>query len=115
MILLGAVCLPAADVTGQWVAQVPGRDGGLMETTFTFKADGEKLTGSMANQFGEREISDGKISGDAISFNVNIEFNDNKFTLAFTGKVAGSEIRFKRERKGGDGPPASVEFVAKKK
>jgi len=111
----GAVCLQAADVTGTWVAQVPGRDGNTMETTFTFKASGETLTGTMSNQYGDREISDGKASGDDVSFNVNIEFNGNKMTLAFTGKVAGNEIKFKRERKGGDMGPSSVEFVAKKK
>ncbi len=115
MSVSGALCLQAADVTGQWIAQVPGRDGNTMETTFNFKASAEKLTGTMENQYGAREISDGKVSGDDIAFNVNIEFNDNKMTLVFTGKVAGSEIKFKRERKGGDMGPSSVEFVAKKK
>ena len=115
MMVLGAFCLQAADVTGTWVAQIPGRDGNLAETTFQFKVAGEKLTGTMANQWGDREISDGKVSGDDVSFNVHIEFNDNKMTLAFTGKVAGSEIKFKRERKGGDMGPGNVEFVAKKK
>ena len=110
-----AFCLQAADVTGQWIAQVPGRDGNTMETTFDFKAAGEKLTGTMENQYGSREISEGKVSGDDIAFNVNIEFNDNKMTLVFTGKMAGGEIKFKRERKGGDMGPSSVEFVAKKK
>lgn len=112
---LGAFCLQAADVTGTWLAQVPGRDGNTMETTFTFKQSGEALTGTMSNQYGDREISDGKVSGDDVTFNVHIEFNDNKMTLAFTGKVSGGEIKFKRERKGGEMGPASVEFVAKKK
>lgn len=112
---LGAFCLQAADVTGTWLAQVPGRDGNTMETTFTFKQSGEALTGTMSNQYGDREISDGKVSGDDVTFNVHIEFNDNKMTLAFTGKVSGGEIKFKRERKGGEMGPASVEFVARKK
>lgn len=111
---LGALCL-GADVTGTWTAQVPGRDGNTMDTSFTFKVAGEALTGTMSNQYGDREISEGKVSGDDIAFNVHVEFNGNKMTLAFTGKVAGSEIKFKRERKGGDMAPSSVEFVAKKK
>jgi hypothetical protein len=115
MLGLGAFCLQAADVTGTWVAQVPGRDGNTMETTFAFKQSGEALTGTMSNQYGDREVSDGKVSGDDVTFNVHIEFNDNKMTLAFTGKVSGGEIKFKRERKGGEMGPASVEFVAKKK
>lgn len=115
MMMLGALSLAAADVSGTWVAQVPGRDGNTMETTFNFKASGETLTGTMSNQYGDREISDGKVTGDDVSFNVHIEFGGNQMTLAFAGKVTGSEIKFKRERKGGEMGPASVEFVAKKK
>lgn len=115
MCCLGAICLQAADVTGTWVAQVPGRDGNMMETTFVLKQTGESLTGTMENQYGERQISDGKVTGDDVTFNVHIEFNDNKMTLAFTGKATGGEIKFKRERKGGEMGPSNVEFVAKKK
>jgi hypothetical protein len=115
MLLLGALSLAAADLNGKWVGQVPGRDGNLMETTFVFKVAGETLTGTMENQYGQREISGGKVAGDDVSFNVNIEFNDNKMTLVFTGKAAGDEIKFKRERKGGDMAAQVVEFVAKKK
>jgi hypothetical protein len=117
VILLCAIAIGAlaADVSGQWVAQVPGRDGGMMDTSFNFKVSGEQLTGSMENQFGERQISDGKVSGNDVSFNVHIEFGGNEMTLVFTGKVSGDEIKFKRERKGGEGGPANVEFVAKRK
>ena len=38
----------AADVTGKWTAQVPGRQGQTRETTFTFKQDGETLTGTVS-------------------------------------------------------------------
>ncbi len=37
----------AADVTGKWTAQVAGRDGQTREQTFTFKVDGETLTGTV--------------------------------------------------------------------
>ena len=109
---LGAV---AADVGGQWLAQIPGRDGNTMETTFTFKVAGDQLTGSVENQYGERQISDGKVAGDEVSFTVKIEYNGNEMTFLYKGKVAGSEIRFVRERKGGEFGPAKVEFTAKKK
>jgi hypothetical protein len=54
-LVLGTPCLHAADVTGQWVAQVPGRDGNRIETTFVLRAEGEKLAGSMENQYGQRD------------------------------------------------------------
>ena len=35
--VLSAMVVSAADVTGKWVAQMPGRDGGTQEITFMFK------------------------------------------------------------------------------
>ena len=101
------VVASAADVTGKWTAQVPGRGGETRETVFTFKADGAKLTGTM----GETPISDGKISGDDISFSVNANFGGNDIKLLFKGKVSGSEIKFTREREGGN---RTQEFSAKR-
>jgi hypothetical protein len=115
LVCVFALGIQAADVSGQWLAQIPGRDGNTMETTFTFKTSGQQLSGTVENQYGERQISDGKVSGDDVSFSVKIDFNGNEMTFLYTGKVSGNEIKFKRERKGGEFGPASVEFVAKKK
>ena len=104
--------LAAADVDGKWVAQVPGRGGETRETTFTFKADGAKLTGNMATQMGETPISDGKVEGDKLSFTVNVNFGGNEIKLLFKGTVAGGEIKFTRQREGGQGQPQ--EFTAKR-
>ena len=88
LLCLLALSAQAADVSGQWIAQIPGRDGGAIETTFTFKVSGEQLTGSMENQYGEREISDGKVSGDDISFRVHIDMGGNDITFLFNGKIS---------------------------
>ncbi len=101
----------AADVNGKWTAQVPGRGGETREVTFTFKADGNQLTGSMTGPRGEVQISDGKIDGDDISFAQVMEFNGNQMKLLFKGKVSGDEIKFKRQREGGD---RTQEFTAKR-
>ena len=115
LLCLFALGAQAADVSGQWQAQIPGRDGNLMDTTFTFKVSGSQLTGSVENQYGERQISDGKVSGDEISFSVKIDMGGNEMVLLYNGKVAGNQIKFTRERKGGEFGPAKVEFVAKRK
>ncbi|MFN3325193.1 MAG: hypothetical protein ACK5AZ_16990 [Bryobacteraceae bacterium] len=101
----------AADVTGKWVAQVPGRGGEPRETTFQFKASGETVTGSMSGfQGGEIAISDGKINGDILSFTVTVERGGNTIKQTFTGHVSGDEIHMKRE--GGRGP--ARDFTAKR-
>src|SRR6266511_3507454 len=51
-----------ADVNGKWTAQVPGRDGQPQETTFTFKVECDKLTGTVSGRQGDTPIADGKIS-----------------------------------------------------
>jgi hypothetical protein len=120
LIVMTLLCLlplaaQAADVNGQWLAQIPGRSGNTLETTFNFKASGQQLTGTMENQYGERQISDGKISGDDISFTVRIDMGGNEVTFLYNGKAAGDEIKFTREVKGADFGPAKVDFVAKRK
>jgi len=93
----------AADVDGKWTASVPGRQGNTQEVTFTFKADGTKLTGSMASPRGEVEIKDGKIDGDNISFTQTFERGGNSMTLTYNGKVSGDTIEFTRSMQGGGG------------
>jgi hypothetical protein len=115
--LLGVFALvaSAADVTGKWTAEVPGRGGNATTNTFTFKVDGAKLTGSMdGGRGGAVEITEGKVDGDNISFLVVRSFGDNTFKITYKGKVSGSEIKFTRTIEGMDNAPAPVEFTAKK-
>ncbi len=112
LVLMLATLAMAADVTGKWTAQVPGRGGQTAETTFNFKVEGDKLTGTTSSQMGESAIADGKVSGDEISFSVTREFQGNSFKIIYKGKVAGEEIKFTRTIEGRDVPP--TEFTAKK-
>ena len=109
-----AVAAAAADVTGKWVAQVPGREGQTRETTFNLKSAGETLTGSMSGPQGDIPISDGKVAGDDISFVVTLSFGGNEIKMSYKGKVAGDEIKFTRTREGGQGAGRPQEFTAKK-
>ncbi len=102
----------AADVTGKWTAQVPGRGGQTAENTFNLKVEGDKLTGTITSPQGESAIADGKVTGDDISFTVTREFNGNSFKMVYKGKVKGDEIAFTRTIEGRDVPPS--EFTAKK-
>jgi hypothetical protein len=112
VLLLFAFGALAADVTGKWTAQVPGRDGETRETTFTFKVVGDKLEGSISGRQGrENPIADGKISGDTVTFTVTMaRGGGDPIKQTYTGTVSGSEIKFKRE--GGQGQ--AREFIAKR-
>ena len=112
--LLGLLTLTAlaADISGKWTAQVPGRGGQTREQTFTFKVDGNALTGTVSGRMGDVPIADGKIDGDTISFTQTMEFNGNTMKLIYKGTVSGDEIKFTRTRDGGEGQPQ--EFTAKR-
>jgi hypothetical protein len=101
-LVVAVVSMQAADVTGKWTAQVPGRGGQTRETTFTFKVDGEKLTGTMTGMQGDVEIKDGVVKGDDIAFSTVFNGPNGEVKLLFKGRVAGEEIKFTRQREGGD-------------
>ena len=109
-VFLGAFLLLAADPTGTWTGEQPGRDGNTYNITFKLKADGSKLTGTMGGEQFEQGIQNGEIRGDDISFTVHLEFGDG-IDLKYTGKVAADKIEFKVQRSGDD---ATQTFVAKK-
>jgi hypothetical protein len=111
MAVLLAMTVTAADVSGKWNAQVPGRGGQTRDTTFNLKVDGDKLTGAMTGPQGDVEIKDGTISGNNISFKVNLEFNGNSIVLLFKGVASGDQIKFTRER---EGAGQTQEFTAKR-
>lgn len=112
LVLAGAALAWAANIDGKWVAQVPGPQGQTREQTFIFKADGEKLTGTVTTQRGEAPISDGMIKGDEISFTQTFEMQGNSVKVIYKGKISGDEIKFTRAREGGSQPP--TEFTAKR-
>ena len=101
----------AADVTGKWTAEVPGR-GGNQTMTFNFKAEGTKLSGTVANMRGESPIADGKVDGDNISFAQVLEFNGNEIKLSYKGVVKGDTIEMTRDA-GRGGPQAFTATKAK--
>lgn len=113
--LLGvfAFVAAAADVTGKWTAEIPGRNGNTQTVTFNLKADGATLTGNMANPRGEVAISDGKVDGDNISFNTVMKMQDNEITMKYKGKVEGDSIKFTRTVNF-NGNERTAEFTAKK-
>lgn len=100
----------AADVDGTWTATFDTQIG-EQHYTYTFKADGEKLTGTAKNDWGERPIEDGTIKGDDVAFTENVEFQGQKITIKYTGKLSGDEIKFTRQV----GTFATEEIVAKRK
>jgi len=108
-ILVMGVLVPAraqdkkVDPTGTYIWATPGRNGGPDRTnTLVLKLDGNELTGTLSSpgrggQTTSSAISNGKITGADISFNVTRTFNDNTFTNRFSGTLADGTIKGKME------------------
>ncbi|MBZ5635400.1 MAG: hypothetical protein LAO55_19940 [Acidobacteriia bacterium] len=107
-LLLLAVSAFAADVDGKWSGTISTPNGDFPQT-FTFKAVGDALSGSLEFMPGmEIPISEGKVDGDNISFSVTLDFG-MPFKLTYTGVVSGNELKVK-----GDAGGMPFEFVLKK-
>ena len=121
VLLVFAFVAVAADVSGKWVAEVEGRNGNTTQMTFTLKADGNTLTGTVMGGMGggrrgggggggggrapmAADISNGKIDGDHISFEVKREYNGNEFITKYDGTVSGDTLNLKETRNGQNGP-----------
>jgi hypothetical protein len=102
----------AADISGNWKATAEGPNG-AMERTFTFKQDGNKVSGETTSTFtGKSTITDGKVEGDTVTFTITAKINDQDVKLNYKGKIAASEIKFTSEMAGGGNAP--IEWTAKK-
>ena len=107
-VLLFTVPAFAADVDGMWSGSIT-TPGGEFQQSFTFKADGAKLSGSLSIMGMDIPISDGKIDGNNISFTVMLDFGGMPFTLTYKGVVSPAEIKLT-----GDAAGMPFEFVIKK-
>ena len=92
MFMLMACTVFGADVDGKWTTEMLGMDGSPMVINYTFKADGNTLTGSTGPDGMESPISEGKIDGKNISFVVTIDFG-MEMKMPYKGTIEGNEIK----------------------
>src|SRR5689334_4490708 len=93
--IMALTCLPIAnalDLNGKWKGDMKTPNGDILEINFDFHVDGEKLTGTVTNTYGEEQITEGVVKGDAISF--IIMAGGGQFKLVYKGKVEGDDIKF---------------------
>ena len=99
-----------AGIDGNWTGTMDVMDQQI-EVKYTFKVDGDILTGTTAGQDGrELEIKNGKIEGSKISFTVDVELNGQAMTISYTGVIDGDQIAMSLDM--GMGQP--MKYVIKK-
>jgi hypothetical protein len=128
VLVLAFVVLASDVVTGKWVYEMPGRGGGPgRPVTLDLKADGAKLSGTVAGGGGGRgaggggggapqaaPITNGTVDNNNISFVVSRDTPNGAMVTKYEGVVTGGDMKLKVTRTGQDGTPQTTEFAAKK-
>jgi len=85
VLVTGVAAQSDVNVTGEWAFTVETPQGSGTPT-FTFKQEGEKLTGNYKGQFGEAPLT-GTVKGGEIKFTIKISAQGQELTITYTGKV----------------------------
>lgn len=91
----GPAATPAAssssanNISGAWDFAVE-TGGGSGAPSFTFKQEGETLTGTYKGQFGEGPLT-GTVKGDDVKFSLSLSAGGQSMTVVYTGKITGKD------------------------
>ncbi len=115
-LIMTGMCF-AADIDGTWTGTIQGPDGGQgFAISYTFKADGNTLTGSMPGMPGPDgspakpiPIKDGKINGNNISFTIVFDMGGQEMKTDYKGVLSGDSLKLSFEMMGNP-----MEFTLKK-
>jgi hypothetical protein len=81
----------SGNISGVWNATVETSQGSG-NPEFTFKQEGEKITGTYKGTFGEAPLT-GTLKGSDISFSIKVNFQGQEFDVTYTGKVEGNNMK----------------------
>jgi hypothetical protein len=73
------------DISGAWFFQVE-TSAGSGSPTFTFKQDGEKLTGQYKGAFGEAPLT-GSVKGNKVGFTIKVDAQGQQVTINYSGTI----------------------------
>jgi hypothetical protein len=137
LLVVALVALAADSVTGKWGFEMAGRNGGPgRPVTLDLQASGATLTGTVTGMGGggrgmgggggapgggappaptPTPISNGKVDGNNVTFDVSRDTPNGAMVTKYVGVVAGSEMKLKVTAPGrGGGDPVTTEVTAKK-
>ena len=95
-VMFTLVAANAQKIDGKWKASIESPMG-AMELTYTFKTEGEKITGSVTSEFGNMELTNIKVSETEISYDLNVMGN----SVNQKGKIEGDVIKISMDMPGG--------------
>ncbi|MEO8595494.1 MAG: hypothetical protein ABI759_19395 [Candidatus Solibacter sp.] len=92
----------AADISGNWTGNMQMADQAF-PLSYSFKVAGDKLTGTVTGPQGDAmQIKEGKITGDKVSFYVDVDMGGQMAKFVSEGVIKGEEITLTTKMEGGD-------------
>jgi hypothetical protein len=112
-VLLAATAARAGDPTGSWKWTIQTPTGDAVEVSLKLGLQDGKLTGDYNSRFGTAPITDATFKDDVVAFSVLREFDGNKFTVKYNGKLDGDAIKGSIEFPGfGGADPVKMDWNA---
>lgn len=85
LIVLLALPLAAADLTGHWKVEVDIA-GNTGSPTFTFHQEGNQLTGTYSGLLGEAKVT-GTVDGNKVRWEFKGNYDGNAMTVVYSGTI----------------------------
>jgi len=110
---LAASAALAGDPSGSWKWKVTTPNGDAIDISLKLELKDGKLAGTYSSRFGDAPITEASFKDDAIAFSVEREFDGNKFTIKYQGKLDGDSMKGSLELPGfGGGDPTKMDWNA---
>ncbi len=104
----------AADFMGRWVALTDGEAGYKYEIVFAFNQEGDRFTGYIVGEMSPQVITDGKVSGDEMTFLVLRRDAAGEQGLQYAGRLTSEGLLIKAPTRAGGIPGHSRQWLAKR-
>ena len=91
--MLTAVASADDKVTGKWESKFTTPQGETRTTTYTFKVDGDKLSGTVAGGMGGDTPLEGSVKGNEVKFTVTRQTPNGEMKAEYTATVEGDTMK----------------------
>ena len=80
-------------ISGKWESKFTTPNGDTRTTTYTFKVEGDKLTGTMAGGMGGETPLAGTVKGNEVKFTVTRQTPNGEMKSEYTATVEGDTMK----------------------
>ena len=91
--MLTAVTRADDKISGKWESKFTTPNGDTRTTTYTFKVDGDKLSGTVAGGMGGDTPLAGTVKGNEVKFTVTRQTPNGEMKSEYTGTVEGDTMK----------------------